>query len=248
MALRESGAKFKEYEIDLQNKPAWYQPKVNVASKGTSHLLVPWWWSRYNLLRPVPSIAVGGPEVPPDQPSGESVKLRESLAIIEWVADEFPQSALLPKDPLIRYKIRLFIETVSSMLVPAYSAFFFREGPAETLIKGLEAMQELLPEDTKYAVSNEFTNADIAAAPFVGRIELLLRNDVGVFSPGEGKTIHVLLSTDSRFKKLWSYIQALKERKSFKETFLEVSSTQHVSQIRGLWTHRKTSWSGPRSV
>jgi len=35
MALLEAGAEFQEYEIDLQNKPAWYQHKVNAASKGT---------------------------------------------------------------------------------------------------------------------------------------------------------------------------------------------------------------------
>ncbi|KAF8478281.1 glutathione S-transferase [Gautieria morchelliformis] len=202
IALRESGAKFREYEIDLQNKPTWYQPKVNPASK-------------------VPAIAVGGPEVPADQPSSESIKLRESLAIIEWVADQFPQSALLPKDPLSRYRIRLFTETVSSSLVPAYTAFIFREGTGEALIKALESVQALLPEDAKYAVSNEFTNADVAAAPFLGRLELLLRTDTGVFAPGEGKKLHELLSTGSKFKKLWSYIQALKERESFKETFLE---------------------------
>jgi len=202
IALRESGAKFKEYEIDLQNKPSWYQPKVNPASK-------------------VPAITYGGPEVDPEQPSPDSAKLRESLAIIEWTADQYPQSKLLPKDPLIRYKIRLFTETVSSTLTPAYFAFVFRDGPSEALIKALEAVQHLLPEDTKYAVSNDFTNADVAAAPFLGRLELTLRNDVGIFAPGEGKKVHDLLSKDEKFSKLWRYIQAIKERPSFKETFLE---------------------------
>lgn len=202
IALRESGAKFKEYEIDLQNKPSWYQPKVNPASK-------------------VPAIAYGGPDVPADQPSPESVKLRESLAIIEWVADQHPDSGLLPKDPLTRYKIRLFTETISSTLTPAYFAFVFRDGPAEALIKGFEAVQDLLPEDTKFAVSNEFTNADVAAAPFLGRLELSLRNDIGVFNPGEGKKLHDLLSKDPKFAKLWKYVASVKERPSFKETFLE---------------------------
>ncbi|KAF8578035.1 hypothetical protein K439DRAFT_1648910 [Ramaria rubella] len=202
IALRESGAQFEEYEIDLQNKPVWYQPKVNPASK-------------------VPAIAYGGPNVPADQPSPDSNKLRESLAIIEWVADQFPESALLPKDPLTRYKIRLFTETVSSTLVSAYYAFALRGESGEGLIKAFGTVQELLPPDAKYAVSNDFTNADVAAAPFLGRLELTLRNDLGVFAPGEGKKIHELLSKDTKFKKLWSYIQAVKERKSFKDTFFE---------------------------
>lgn len=150
---------------------------------------------------------------------------------MEWVADQFPESALLPEDPLTRYKVRLFIETVSSSLVPTSMEFIFRKGPVDAMFRGLETVQDLLPEDAKYAVSNQFTNADVAAAPFLGRIELLLRNDVGLFSPGEGKKIHEFLSQDSKFKKLWSYIQALKERKSFQETFLEVSMSHTQKRI-----------------
>lgn len=37
LALAETGLKkdvdFERYEIDLQNKPQWYQPKINPASK-----------------------------------------------------------------------------------------------------------------------------------------------------------------------------------------------------------------------
>jgi hypothetical protein len=33
IALAEVGAPFKRYEIDLGNKPEWYAPKVNRASK-----------------------------------------------------------------------------------------------------------------------------------------------------------------------------------------------------------------------
>jgi glutathione S-transferase len=33
LALKESGLDYKRFEIDLQNKPEWYAPKVNPASK-----------------------------------------------------------------------------------------------------------------------------------------------------------------------------------------------------------------------
>jgi hypothetical protein len=33
IALAEVGAPFKRYEINLENKPEWYAPKVNRASK-----------------------------------------------------------------------------------------------------------------------------------------------------------------------------------------------------------------------
>jgi glutathione S-transferase len=60
IALAHAKADFKRFEIDLQNKPDWYAPKVNPASK-------------------VPAIAYGGPDVAPDQPSLESTKIAESL-------------------------------------------------------------------------------------------------------------------------------------------------------------------------
>lgn len=171
----------------------------------------------------VPAITFGGPDVPPDQPSPESFKLRESLSIIEWVADQHPNSTLLSKDPLARYKIHLFIETFSSTIVPGFYSFVFREGDPGTLLKAFETVQELLPKDTKYAVSNDFTNADVAAAPFVGRLEAALRNDVGIFALGEGKKVYDLLTKDAKFERLWKYFVVLKERSSFKETFPEVS-------------------------
>jgi len=33
IALAEAGVPYKRYEIDLKNKPEWYAPKVNPASK-----------------------------------------------------------------------------------------------------------------------------------------------------------------------------------------------------------------------
>ena len=33
LSLEEVGAKYTKYQIDLQNKPEWYAPKVNPASK-----------------------------------------------------------------------------------------------------------------------------------------------------------------------------------------------------------------------
>ena len=55
LALAESGAKpnkdFVRYEIDLKNKPEWYQPKVNSASKVCAFTL-----SFSEVLYPYPSL------------------------------------------------------------------------------------------------------------------------------------------------------------------------------------------------
>jgi len=218
IALRETGVKFTEHIIDLKNKPEWYLKVVNPAGL-------------------VPAIAYGGPEVPPDQPSRESIKLRESAPIIEWVADAFPSAGLLPADPLLRYKSRIITDVVSSKVVGPYNGFAYRgDTPVETFIKGLETLQAELVPDVKYAIADNITIADAAVAPFLLRVELTLRHDLGVFADGEGKKLHELVSTDPKFKRLWSYIQALKERQSVVETFPEEQvltfSKQRVQTIK----------------
>lgn len=48
-----------------------------------------------NLVQ-VPVITYGGPNVPPEEPSPLSFKLAESLVILGFLADLFPNSRLLP--------------------------------------------------------------------------------------------------------------------------------------------------------
>ncbi|KAG6880625.1 hypothetical protein C0995_005370, partial [Termitomyces sp. Mi166 len=85
LALEESGLQYTSFEIDLQNKPEWYAPRVNPVSK-------------------VPAITYGGPIVPPDNPSPESTKLAESLVLLEFIADLSKPGNLLPTDPVLRAK------------------------------------------------------------------------------------------------------------------------------------------------
>ena len=106
--------------IDLQNKPAWYAPKVNSASK-------------------VPAIAYGGPKVPPDQPSPESIKITESLVLLEFVADLYPNAHLLPADPVQRARVRFFVEAVSTKLVPAWMTLL-KSGAPESSQAFLDAI------------------------------------------------------------------------------------------------------------
>ncbi|ELU43933.1 Glutaredoxin domain-containing protein [Rhizoctonia solani AG-1 IA] len=91
IALQEAKADYTLYEIDLANKPDWYAPKVNPASKGVST---------------IPAIAYGGPKVDPANPSPESIKLAESLVLLEFIADLYPNSGLLSTNPVERAQAR----------------------------------------------------------------------------------------------------------------------------------------------
>jgi glutathione S-transferase len=204
LALEEAGAQYKRYEIDLQNKPDWYAPKVNPASK-------------------VPAIAYGGPDVQPDQPSPESTKIAESLVLLEFFADLYPNSTLLPNDPVQRAKVRFFIDAVSTKLGPSWFGVVARGESPDALFKAFEDLQTLIvKEGGQFAVGNEFTIADAAVLPFLARIEVALKYDIGAFAPGEGPKAWNEL-TGPKYAKIQAYFEGLKQRKSFKDTWNEVS-------------------------
>ncbi|KAJ7867286.1 glutathione S-transferase [Mycena leptocephala] len=197
LALAEASVGYNRFEIDLDNKPEWYAPNVNPASK----------------------VSYGGPQVSPDLPSSESVKLAESLILVEFVADLYPESNILPKDPVLRAKVRFFIDAVSTKFLPEFMGPIARGQPFEPLFEALEQLQALLPADKMYAVGDEYTAADIAIAPFLARMEVWLKNDLGAYKEGEGKKASEHLFSGDRFARLIKYFDALKARESFKATF-----------------------------
>ncbi|KAI8971297.1 hypothetical protein BD414DRAFT_500867 [Trametes punicea] len=206
IALQEAKAPHIQYQIDLQNKPEWYAPKVNPASK-------------------VPAIAYGGPDVPPDQPSPESVKLAESLILVEFVADLFPHSAILPTDPVRRAKARFFVDGVSTKWVPKWHSFLQGKTSVDDLYEAVEYLQGLLPEQG-YAVG-EYSLADIAITPFLARARVALLNDLGGYPAGEGpRVLEALTSGSGRFARFGKYFSDLLARESFKATFDEAYITE----------------------
>jgi glutathione S-transferase len=172
----------------------------------------------YLCTHKVPAITYGGPKVHPEQPSSESVKLAESLILVEFIADLHPTSTILPKDPVQRAKARFFVDAVATKLFPAmYSAS--RGGSLEEMFKEIEAIQDLLSEG-KYAMGDDFTIADISVAPFFGRMNISLEDG---YMGEEGKKGYERLKGEKKYEKIWKYIENVTGRESFKDTFDEVS-------------------------
>ena len=169
----------------------------------------------------VPAIAYGGPKAPADDPSPESTKIAESLVLVEFIADLFPNSSLHPKDPVQLAQARFFIEVVSSKLVPGWASFVMRGESADQLLAGFEAIQNLLPADKAFAVGDEVTIADLAIAPFLARTEVAIKNEIGKYKAGEGLKVYEIYKSD-KFSKLRNYFERIKARDSFKKTFDEV--------------------------
>ena len=149
------------------------------------------------------------------------MKIAESLVLVEFVADLFPSSGILPADPVKRAQARFFIDGVSSKFVPAWSGVQFRNASVEDLYAALEYLQSLLPAESGFAIG-EFSAADIAIAPFLARMRISFLNDIGAFPEGEGPKIYAEITSSSRFARFTKYQEDLFARESFKATFDEV--------------------------
>lgn len=169
----------------------------------------------------------GSPKSHPESPSPESAKLTESVVLLEFVADLYPDSGLLPKDPVQRARVRFFIDVVSNKVLPPYIAFFLRGEAPDSFIAAAAEIQELL-SPSGFAVGDHFTIADAALAPFLGRWELNFRNDVGKYPEGAGSRVHEVLFQSERFARLQKYFTNISSRQSFKNSFDSVRVAQHL--------------------
>ena len=103
----------------------------------------------------------------------------ESVAIIEWLEENFPSPALLPSDSLARARTRQFAEMVNSGIQPLVNLDIVRKvssEPAEQMKwsahwirKGLGACENFLalhrPDGAKFCLGNELGLADIFLIP-----------------------------------------------------------------------------------
>lgn len=155
--------------------------------------------------------------MPPDEPSPESSKLVESLALLEFVADLFPESGLLPADPVLRARARAFIALYHSYVHPELTAVFFRGAPGvDAFLQGLETLQSALPQAGFAA--GEWSLAEAGVAPFLARMRLYLEAGLGKYNDADGKTMRAALAS-ARFTRLRQYMQDVRARPSFAKTW-----------------------------
>jgi glutathione S-transferase len=179
--------------------------------------------SRDETLSQVPVLAYGGPKTPLDDPSSETVKIAESLVLVEFVND-LSGGKLLPEDPVLRAKARLFIDTVSPKVISAFFGPCLRGDDPQIVVQAIELLQSLLPEGDGYAVG-DWSIADAAVVTLLARTELALENDYGAYDEGTGKKAWDEVMNAPRFERFRKYYAAVKARKSFQETFARVSLT-----------------------
>ncbi|KAG1731619.1 uncharacterized protein EDB91DRAFT_1252056 [Suillus paluster] len=211
LALLEANAPYKGYQVDLFNKPEWFASKVNPAGK-------------------VPVVTYGGPDVDPDDPSPLSAKIAESNVILEFVVDLYPDSGLLPKDPVLRANVRFFIDATTKHIEVPFYAFLQGLESYENVLKGIEFIQGLLKEGGYFAVGDHYTIADACITPHLARLRIVTKTDLGNFPVGVGYKLDDELKRP-KFSKFMKYVERMLERPSFKQTYDEESVITFFKRI-----------------
>ena len=161
----------------------------------------------------------GGPELHEnEEPAPGIVRLPESLIILEYLADVFPDAGLLPADPALRAKARLFAQTVETKFIPAFVGFLFMGAPVPAILGAVEALQSLLPAEG-FAVG-DWSIADAAFAPFFLRLSMLGKNGLRLYDESAGKEAYAALHSE-RFARIQKWLADNLARSSMQSTWDE---------------------------
>jgi maleylpyruvate isomerase len=108
---------------------------------------------------------------------GRTERLTQSMAILEWLEERFPDRPLLPRDPLARARVRALAENVNSGVQPFQNAATLRwlreAGPgadaawlADRLGGAMDALEAAVrPVAGRFAFGDEVTLADLFVVP-----------------------------------------------------------------------------------
>ncbi|RPD82904.1 thioredoxin-like protein [Lentinus tigrinus ALCF2SS1-7] len=203
LALQEAGATYDPVYFDLDEKPSWFVEAVNP------------------ITGKVPALIYGGAaDAPPEKPSADSVLLYESLVILEFIADLFPDAGLLPADPVQRAKARLFMSIVGEKIPSDNDLWITNEEDGSRLLQTLETLQGMLPDEG--FVVGEWSIADAAFVPSLLFVNVFVKGGVGYWvKMKHGEKVKAELESSPRFARLRRYVDDWKKRPSLKAVWDE---------------------------
>ena len=79
----------------------------------------------------------------------------------------------------------------------------------------------MLPAKDGYAIGPKWCIADMVVAPYLVRIEMLMRHDLGAYAAGDGKRALESIQ-DEKFARYNRYVSDLKAQPAFQATWDEV--------------------------
>ncbi|KAI8812809.1 glutathione S-transferase [Cladochytrium replicatum] len=165
----------------------------------------PSWYHTVNPELKVPAVKIG------------DVAIAESLVIVELIADLYPESNLLPTDPIARAQVRWFIQYFTDKVNAAWFKLLGgvndeapKAAAAEGFNEGLKKIDAVLREQSAegpYFLGSQFSLADVAAVPFIQR-----------FSAVAGPVLGVRINTDG-LDRYNAWVKAISARESVVKTY-----------------------------
>ncbi|EJF67352.1 hypothetical protein DICSQDRAFT_46340, partial [Dichomitus squalens LYAD-421 SS1] len=157
IALEEAQVKYDFVSFPLDERPDDYVKNVYPAGK-------------------VPLMVYGGIE---SFPAGKllpgSAVITESLVILEFLADLYPDARLLPEDPVKRSQARIFMNTLNLRMTDDIA----KKHTSTCYLDLLEALQATMPE-VGYVVG-EWSIANAALLPFLLWMSVIVKTRVGYY-------------------------------------------------------------------
>ena len=181
---------------------------------------------------------LGGPKLQPgDAPSPDAAQLGESMVILEFLADTFPEAHLLPSDAFLRAKARLFCRAVDETYTPAFVGFVAKQAPKEDLYAAIERIQGLLPPTTGFAVGGRWSIADAAFLPLYLRTLTVLEINPAraKLAPGLAAEVLATLREAPRFARIRAYLEESMARPSAQKTWDPVSRARFLVLVLVLF-------------
>ncbi|RAL11408.1 uncharacterized protein BO97DRAFT_347316 [Aspergillus homomorphus CBS 101889] len=230
-------------EQPLKFYAGWFCPFVQRVWLALEEKRIPYQYIEINPYNKDPSFLALNPRglVPtitspcpsPDNHSPHSARpLYESTVILEYLEEAYPshKPALLPTDPYLRARARIWIDFVTSRVIPAFHRFLqFQPGDGDgggadglKMVRGefvdtlKEFARELSPQGP-YFLGQEFSLVDVVLAPWATRLWVFeeFKGGVGIPLPGEG-------GEDEGVWERWRrWLAAVEARRSVRETCSE---------------------------
>lgn len=201
LALEVAKADYEYKEVDLANKPDWFL-KVSPTAK-------------------VPTLELGK----------DKTVIVESAITTRLVAELYPDSGLLSKDPIVNAQSELwadrFIEAFNSpvyfkaLKTPEWSS----KEAEEAFFKALDTVLPYLGTPGPFAAGQSSVKVgDLLVAPFVGQVYLLLEKGVLPSS------IESRLESDGKYANFTTYVKALRSLPAFETTWRGDGRFQHIAK------------------
>jgi glutathione S-transferase len=189
--------------------PFVHRARLTLAEKGLEHEYVaidlrnkPDWYNEVLPTGKVPLLEHNGH------------RIWESDIVCEYLEEAFPEKQLLPSDPGLKATARIWIEWVSSGLIPPfYKLLMAQEDDAraehkETMLKALEKLETEGFQDSEWIFGDSLSLVDIETYPWFERWPVLVH--------------YRALEVPDRFEKIHKWMGLMKKREQVKAIAMDI--------------------------